>query len=405
MGRRKKTGSGYKGIIVLFFIIGAAFIAGGLRMASDELTETGGEAAKSQIPYQAAAKEETSLQSKFYYEQLNEEEKAVYREVLQGVRDNVEEIYLHEEDAEKANKIFQNVLDDWPGIFWCDGNATTTSFGGTGAIEYVVLKPVYSYGGTEKEEKQNMIDLAVAECISQISADATEYDKIKYVYEYLINTVEYQLDAPDNQNIVSALINKVTVCAGYAKGTQYLLEQLSVYCTYVTGTATDTEGNTEDHAWNLVQCDGEYYYVDTTWGDPVYRQESADIQNPGISYDYLCCSSAELEKTHTADNGVVYPECTSEALNYYRLNGMYYEIYDEVTFLDDIRNSIEQQESMTVFKFSDETLYQQAEDAVIGDLVKQGAQYLGALYGLQEIKYYYEENPRLNKITLYWMYE
>ena len=63
-----------------------------------------------------------------------------------------------------------------------------------------------------------------------------------------------------------------SVCAGYSKATQYLLEQLGVFCTYVTGKTTEG-GN---HAWNLVKCNGDYYYVDTTWGDPVFQQEEGE---------------------------------------------------------------------------------------------------------------------------------
>ena len=59
----------------------------------------------------------------------------------------------------------------------------------------------------------------------------------------------------------------------------------------------------EAHAWNLVKCDGEYYYVDTTWGDPVFLQEENALETIGneITYDYLCCSDDELLKTHTLE--------------------------------------------------------------------------------------------------------
>ena len=39
-------------------------------------------------------------------------------------------------------------------------------------------------------------------------------------------------------SIYSVLVNGESVCAGYARTTQYLLERLNVFCTYVTGTAT-----------------------------------------------------------------------------------------------------------------------------------------------------------------------
>ena len=84
--------------------------------------------------------------------------------------------------------------------------------------------------------------------------------------------MDYDESAPDNQNIYSIFVNRQSVCAGYSKATQYLLEQLGVFCTYVTGKTTEG-GN---HAWNLVKCNGDYYYVDTTWGDPVFQQEEGE---------------------------------------------------------------------------------------------------------------------------------
>ena len=70
-------------------------------------------------------------------------------------------------------------------------------------------------------------------------AKDTDYQKILYVYEYIVNTVDYDLEAADNQNIYSVFVNRRSVCAGYSKATQYLLERLGVFCTYVTGTTLD----------------------------------------------------------------------------------------------------------------------------------------------------------------------
>lgn len=392
--------------VLLCFLFGAGCVGGGLWLSGREAKESTARPQNGGIPYQKAEVEEEALAGRFYYQQIQKQEQDAYKEILQGVRENVEKIYIHEEDAQRANELFQFVLDDFPEIFWCDGNATSTAYPGVlGTEAYVVIEPGYTYEGEEKAARQAQAEEAAAACISGIQQGASDYEKIKYIYEYIIDTVDYDMEAPDNQNILSALVNRRSVCAGYARSTQYLLQRLGIYCAYVTGTARDIGGTSEEHAWNLVRCEGQYYYVDTTWGDPIFQQEEGATAERAKTYDYLCCSQKEIERTHTLAEGFQYPECLSDDLSYYRMNGMYYDTFDENACLSAIYHSVELGEASTIFKFADEALYAQAKEALTGELVKQGAQYLGSLYGLQEIQYSYEENPALNKITLYWSYE
>ena len=104
-----------------------------------------------EVPFQGSAElKEESLGQKYYYGQLEEEEKKVYQEIRQGLIDYTSEIYVHTADAARANQIFQYVLNDHPEIFWCDGKTTATSYGGI--TPYTVLEPVYLYGEEEKEK-------------------------------------------------------------------------------------------------------------------------------------------------------------------------------------------------------------------------------------------------------------
>ena len=83
---------------------------------------------------------------------------------------------------------------------------------------------------------------------------------------------------PDDQNIYSVFVNQRSVCAGYSKATQYLSGEagrLLYLCD-----RRKQEGN-QSHAWNLVLCEGDYYYVDTTWGDPVFQSEEG-AQEEGL---------------------------------------------------------------------------------------------------------------------------
>lgn len=408
MGRRKKGG----GCISVFFIILIlGVISAALVVKFVTKTELG-EKVKAVVGdpmIQTSAPEitvsEDSLDGRYYYSLLDEDEALGYKEILQGMQAHEEQIAVHYEDIDAVKKMVDYVMYDWPELFWCDGSGQVTSYGQMGQ-RYILLEPGYQYTKEDTERMQSEIDAAVNEWMPDLNGDGTEYGRIKAVYEYLINMTDYDLAAPDNQNIYSVFVNHKSVCAGYAKATQYLMNRLGIFCTYVTGTAYTEDGNAQAHAWNLVQCDGEYYYVDTTWGDPVFlKEENIPAGQNLINYDYLCCNDEEIGKTHVKDETAEFPESTSMRYNYYVLNGMYYEAYDRDSFFNAMAASIDNGQPFTAFKFSTASLYTQAHDVILGTLVKEAARYLCDVYGLSEVQYSYQEDSTMQKIVIYWNYE
>lgn len=337
----------------------------------------------------------------YYYSLLNEKEQEAYRQILEGLRQGREDIYVNLSEPGKCNEIFGYVHMDHPEFFWCDGGSATTSY--TMPKEYSVLTPNYSVEGAEREKREEEIQLAVREWIAQVPEELSEYEKIKKVYELIIERVEYNKEASDNQNIYSVFVNNQSVCAGYAKAAQHLLNQLGIFCTYVTGRVYTGEA----HAWNIVKCDGEYYHVDTTWGDPVFLQKKSELGITGdeVTYDYLCCPDSELFKTHILEPESMYPKCTASEYEYYRRNGMYYETADEDVFESVLQKSIENKQNLVIFKFPNDEVYEQAYDILFGGLLEKEAQYLGRWYELNQIQYYYREEEKVDKIMIYWKYE
>ena len=396
--KKKKHGCLWTIFWVLFVLI-LAEIAAGAVIYRDKITEEVKDRLAPDVPYQEVSIEEADIKQKYYYGQLEKEEKTVYKEILQGIQDLSPEIYIHSSDSRRTNEIFESVLRDSPDVFWCDGTAKTTHY--EGREEYTVLEPVYGCTPEEKEERQAQIEEEAEKCLSEISSYASDYDKILYVFEYIVNTVEYDATAEDNQNIYSVFAHKRSVCAGYSKAAQYLLERLDVFCTYVTGVVRSGE----NHAWNLVICEGDYYYVDTTWGDPVFLSSAEAIDNDYISYDYLCCNDQELLKTHKPDADIRLPECTKMDYNYYVVNGLYYGEYDSKQVLQEMNDTIAAKENPSVFKFADDESYEEAHSGIFGKLIDKAAQNLAKQYDLGQVKYTYMDDPELNKIVIYWQYE
>ncbi len=414
MNRHKKRNGCARGclLVVLLFFVVAGLLAMGIYVLPNsvlkELTDSsdisgfqGIGDALDNISYQEVTEEEDASVS-YYYSQLSEDDKQIYKEILSGLNSNTAEIYLHGDDADRANQILQYVMRDHPEIFWSDGSATTTSY--SGLHSYTVMKANYQYDANARSSMQAQIDQAVAECLSGISQDASDYDKILYVYEYIIHSVEYNLEASDNQNIYSVFVGKESVCAGYSKATQYLLQKLGVFCTYVIGTAGD---DNQAHAWNLVSCNGEYYYVDTTWGDPTFLAEEGEevAAEEKIAYDYMLCDETELFKNHAPDTSVELPSCTHMDYNYYVVNGDYYTSFDPEAILQKMNDVISSGGSTSVIKFSSADLYAAARESIFQETIPRAAENLANWYGISEVKYQYLDETDLNKITIYWQYQ
>lgn len=344
--------------------------------------------------------DETLFEEQYYYENYTEEQKLTYREIYQGLVNQDVEFAVHGTDAEATNEILFTVLYDFPELFWTDGKVSSTGYE---FPAHVLVKPTYVCSKEERASREKEVQTAAEQMIESIPEGYSDYQKIKYVYEYIVNQVAYVDEAPDNQNIYSAIVRKESVCAGYAKEMQYLLEQMGIPCIYVVGDATNDEGK-EAHAWNIVRCDGEYYHVDATWGDPVFSEDDEYKEDVKIIYDYLCCSDVELEKTHEKSTEYKYPVCNSEALNYYRLNQMFYETADKQVLLNAMKQTINQKGESTTFKFASKELYDQATKVIINELLDTASQYLGRRYRLNYVQCFYREYTETNGFVIYWKY-
>ena len=268
---------------------------------------------------------------------------------------------------ENIDRVFQCVLNDHPELFYVDGYSYTkyTRYGHEDEIDSLEFSGRYSMEREAAISRRDQIQEAVCRLLAGIDSDAEDYEKVKYVYDTLIKETEYQLDAPDNQNIYSVFVNHLSVCQGYAKATQYLLNRLGVECVLVLGTVNHGEG----HAWNLVNVDGSYYYVDTTWGDASYQPEEDGslnaVSQPEIIYDYLNVTTAELVRTHMIGGEVPMPVCDSTAANYYVKEGALFSDYDKEQMASLFDRKLSEGMTDVTIKCTSYDCYQKVTEALI----------------------------------------
>ncbi len=277
-----------------------------------------------------------------YYNQLNYDEKQIYNTIEKACKNFNGDIELNNADREKVMVATYALTLDHPEYYW------TSQYQFKIVNNDYVVEIIYDIPLNAKEMMQK-IDRNVDSILTKMKSQniTSDYDKLKFFYEWIINNTKYG-STYDSQEITSVLVNHTSVCAGYSKAFLYLCQKSNIECAYVSGYTKQNES----HGWNIVRVGQHYYWVDATWGDPVFAGEADDE----INYNYFLVDDEELMKNHRIDYSIRfasdypttrkfnYPSCTDKSLNYYRRNGSYFDRYDMMRirdyFKEKFRNNI-----------------------------------------------------------------
>ena len=101
------------------------------------------------------------------------------------------------------------------------------------------------------------------------SSCRSDRDRALVLHDWLIENSAYDLSYT-HYGAEGVLFHGLGVCNAYTVTYSMLLDAVGVENMTISGTATDKgSGATGGHAWTLVNMDGKWYHVDTTWDDPI----------------------------------------------------------------------------------------------------------------------------------------
>ena len=110
-----------------------------------------------------------------------------------------------------------------------------------------------------------------------LSDGMSDLEKETAVYRWIVNKINYDwthqdvmIETPrESFTPYGGLVKRTAVCLGYATTFQLLMDMAGVECITVVGAS---RFSTEDHGWNMVRLNGNWYCLDVTW-DANYREQ------------------------------------------------------------------------------------------------------------------------------------
>ena len=263
--------------------------------------------------------------NKHFYDQLDDYSKTIYK-AFESNKENMKtgtykinlgssftDLLSKANGQDELGKYYQSAIESYiydnPDVFYISPNKMYLNIETTTRGDKTTYN-VYINSGEEKnylldefsskeevEEASKQVENIRKSILSKRTGNT--YKDIKMVHDYLVDTIEYDTSISEGNiyNIYGALINKKCVCEGYAKALKYILDGLNIKSVLVAGKGNNSEGKTENHAWNYVELENKWYAIDSTWDDPVVI--GGGNVSDSSKYRYFLKGEDEFKKDHT----------------------------------------------------------------------------------------------------------
>ena len=190
--------------------------------------------------------------------------RAVMKDINMNILDAVLEIddTTTSKDADYLSLLIDSLKQSWSVSYktvrYSDGTVKTVE----SPDDQATLTLQVQYETTLPQER--VVDSKVTSIIKSLNlSKATDYEKVKAIHDYIVNLASYDMTY-QSSTAYDILINKTSVCEGYALSAYRLFTDAGLETRIITG-----DGDGERHAWNIVKVNGKWYNIDLTWDDPV----------------------------------------------------------------------------------------------------------------------------------------
>ena len=164
----------------------------------------------------------------------------------------------------------------------------------------------YFKSAEQVEKEIETIEEIRSNVVKQAKQYKTDYERIKFVHDYLISNIEYEdknIGDSNNYTIFGTLKMKRAVCEGYSRTLKYILDELKIPCLLVPGIGINEKKEEENHAWNYVFLENKWYAIDLTWDDPIIIGDG--YVDSSVYYKFFLNGSEDFFVKHRESNKLI----------------------------------------------------------------------------------------------------
>ncbi len=283
---------------------------------------------------------ENEIQTRPFYDQLTQQEKAAYTTLYRGICDFEKKIALPSElDSDTFSKLYCLIEKQESDFFYIDSTFLTAE----------KIRDAQIIFRDENEQdypaKAAQLERTEADILSGLPRNADDYQKALYIHDYIVKNCKYDVGEEGGYNATAygCLVLGKAHCEGYAKSFNSLARKAGLKSVVVTGVTYDGE----NHAWNQVEINGKWYNMDVTWDD-------TDVELENRHY-YFMCNDESFFKTHTPRGNYFEPFKCYDKQNYYSINELLVENLDDAERI--LQSMAVNNEIIKEIQFTDRDIY------------------------------------------------
>ncbi len=202
--------------------------------------------------------------------------KALGEHIREGLLNEQTVIPIYEAGFRVNNAIFkyyfsQYIVNTYNGeLAYVSPNYSWNYFSNSQEVYRLSVK--YFFTGEERISKMAEYDAIMSRIVNLASHLSTPLEKVIFYHEYMVSNLQYDIDY-EIYDAYQMVTKGKGVCQAYTSVLAELLRRSGIESVAVLS-------NIDNHVWNAVKIDGEWFHVDATWDDPL----SGGEDRPGRVY-------------------------------------------------------------------------------------------------------------------------